>query len=89
MPATKVAGLPNITGTKAIRKYVNLDDSFQGALGGTIDGFQSKQNPVALTASPDSSPGTLKFDASKSNSIYGSSNTVQPPSICLIPQLRY
>lgn len=31
----------------------------------------------------------IKFDASKSNPIYGSSTTVQPPSIKLIPQLRY
>lgn len=29
------------------------------------------------------------FDASRSNPIYGSSTTVQPPSIKLIPQLRY
>lgn len=31
----------------------------------------------------------LTFDASKSNSIYGSSETVQPPAICLIPQIKY
>ena len=30
-----------------------------------------------------------QFKASKSNSIYGSSTTVQPPSITLIPQIRY
>ena len=29
------------------------------------------------------------FDASRSNPIYGSSTTVQPPAISLIPQLRY
>ena len=31
----------------------------------------------------------LGFDASAANSIYGASNTVQPPAICLIPQIKY
>ena len=31
----------------------------------------------------------IKFAANKSNSIYGASNTVQPPSISLIPQIKY
>ena len=31
----------------------------------------------------------IKFDASKSNPIYGSSDTVQPPALTLIPQIRY
>ena len=31
---------------------------------------------------------TLKFDASKSNNVYGTSNTVQPPAITLIPQVK-
>lgn len=31
----------------------------------------------------------ITFDASKANAIYGSSSTVQPPAIALIPQLRY
>ena len=29
------------------------------------------------------------FDASLSNSIYGTSGTVQPPAIQLIPQIKY
>lgn len=32
---------------------------------------------------------SLDFDASRCSLIYGSANTVQPPSIQLIPQLRY
>ena len=40
------------------------------------------------TTNSKRSDGML-FDASKSNPLYGSSTTVQPPSIVLIPQLRY
>ena len=29
------------------------------------------------------------IDASKGNPIYGNSNTVQPPAIVLIPQIKY
>ena len=40
------------------------------------------------TTNSKRSDGML-FDASKSNPLYGSSTTVQPPAISLIPQLRY
>lgn len=33
--------------------------------------------------------GTVTIDASKANTIYGNSNTVQQSAIRLIPQLRY
>ena len=31
----------------------------------------------------------LNFDASLSNAIYGASNTVQPPALILLPQIKY
>lgn len=31
----------------------------------------------------------LSFDASRGNSIYGASDTVQPPALVLLPQIRY
>lgn len=31
----------------------------------------------------------LSFNAAQSNTIYGNSNTVQPPAICLIAQIKY
>ena len=31
----------------------------------------------------------LCFDASRSNPIYGNAETVQPPTIMLIPQIKY
>lgn len=33
--------------------------------------------------------GNLNFNASKSSAIYGKSETVQPPSIQLLPQIKY
>lgn len=33
--------------------------------------------------------GSFTFDASRLNSIYGAANTVQPPAISLIPQIKY
>lgn len=32
---------------------------------------------------------SLVFNASLANSVYGNSTTVQPPSIVLIPQIKY
>ena len=32
---------------------------------------------------------TIRFNASRSNILYGASNTVQPPAISLLPQIRY
>ena len=35
------------------------------------------------------SAGTVSFSAANSNSIYGASTTVQPPTITLIPQIKF
>lgn len=32
---------------------------------------------------------TIGLDASKSNSVYGNADTVQPPALVLIPQIKY
>ena len=34
-------------------------------------------------------PAGFTFNAARSNPIYGASDTVQPPAIQLIPQIRY
>lgn len=80
--AVKQSGLPNITGWVAIgaevyKQYVSgafyIDDD-NNPIEGHADGANN---------------GNICFDASKANSIYGSSSIVQPPAIVLIPQLRY
>ena len=83
--SVKAAGLPNIIGS--------------GGWGETLTSMEPDRCSGALwintghkrrgSASTDNGNCTIDFDASKSNQIYGSSSTVQPPAITLIPQLRY
>lgn len=79
------AGLPNITGD-----VTGTDDG--------LDGYTTSACYVSqkgLNINWDSSRGDYKggvqisFDASKSNPIYGASETVQPPALSLIAQIKY
>ena len=69
------AGLPNITGNISVtrgwgRDGLNATGAFQtsgsAAMSATIDGYNNANN--------------VTFNASRSSSIYGNSNTVQPPA---------
>lgn len=85
------AGLPNITGQ--IGKIwggvwtVPTNTGYMGAIqpGELVD----NQGIPAINATSGSVATHDNFNASWSNSIYGSSNTVQPPAINVIPILRY
>lgn len=73
----KSAGLPNITGkTRGAGNDVG-DGAFrilqENYAGGTLG----------------SSKGILSFDASRSSSIYGNSNTVQPPAVTMRYIIKY
>ena len=74
------AGLPNITGSLT----TNHTEFTIGNL--TSDGALSSQMStstiIQIQSSPISQAGveSIKFDASSSNSLYGASTTVQPPS---------
>lgn len=74
----KKAGLPNITGT-------NIDSLYHGLLGFTGASYLIKEKGRIARGGND---GIVRldwgFDASKSNSIYGKSTTVQPHSITTI-----
>lgn len=74
------AGLPNLAGW--------LQGSGQG--GGHCDNvlFKRRGNGV-LVAQSGESDNTYNFDASGYNSIYGNSNTVQPPAIKVRVYTRY
>lgn len=91
IPSTIEAGLPNITGTLyggAIyghELYENLKNHEEGALSVTDGGNKA---PAIPDGSSDAIYG-VKLDASKDNPVYGKSNTVQPPAITLIPQIKY
>ena len=71
------AGLPNITGSVGRQNWAN-------ALlwSHTYDGAFYSDAHTSYGAIGDGSNGScnLKFDASRSNSMFGSSDTVQPPA---------
>lgn len=92
--ASVAAGLPNITGegtgafifgsNRGTAGYSGEDFSTcKGALVGKYNSFG------AAYGDSTASRGELNFDASRSNPIYGSSTTVQPAAIKLIPIIRY
>ena len=79
------AGLPNITGTS---QYVYRPDNFNYYTGA----FSNANNIESLHGNDGSGeyPAIqLNFDASRSNSLYGASNTVQPPAIKVRVYTRY
>lgn len=77
------AGLPNIKGTFNASQLADGSDYASGAL---ISGGSAPKGTPASTS--DSVQNGFSFDASKSNAIYGRSNTVQPEShewmICVV-----
>lgn len=77
----KEAGLPNITGTTG-DSYIYINDTNATAvMGAFVCGAVATASIKGDIASKTIS--SLQFNASKSNSIYGNSDTVQPPSVCL------
>ena len=79
------AGLPNLVG------HVN-----SGGIGYSKDPFNcdgvfanNGSSKTAMNGGTTVVGYKILFDASKSNAIYGNSNTVQPPTITLIPQIKY
>lgn len=84
-PSKIEAGLPNITG-ETTYIFCNIKyNTNEGAL--TLNG--TGEYSFLSTPSDVHALATLSMDASKSNSIYGNAETVQPPSIVLIPQIKY
>lgn len=89
----KSAGLPNITGNinndaltgTSLFKADGVYTSKSGALYPTV--FSGLQLPTG-SGTADNAHG-LGFDASKSNSIYGNSTTVQPPALTMQYIIKY
>ena len=77
----KEAGLPNIVGNFQLTNTSwapYLDGTSSGAL--SNPGGNSRNTLYGNDAQGATTHNSLYFDASKSNSIYGNSNTVQPPA---------
>jgi microcystin-dependent protein len=79
----KQAGLPNITGT--FKHSCNALFGQSGLF--TVEGFTTTQPNNYINASNVGSLTT--FDASKSNPIYGNSDTVQPPALTCRVLIKY
>ena len=74
------AGLPNITGNVSVFRS-SITGAFVGSQNtNRYDGWEDSQDEYAISTS---------FDASRSNSIYGASNTVQPPAMTVIYCIKY
>lgn len=77
------AGLPNITGSihTAYRNISSGEPTGAVARGNTENGSNMGSSGEFWV--------TYTIDASRSNPIYGASDTVQPPAISLIAQIKY
>ena len=75
--------MPNILGGIGITSDVQAVGS--GALIGTL----AEIGDFSRLSTTTQKTNGLQFNASKSSSIYGAANTVQPPALCLIPQIKY
>jgi hypothetical protein len=80
------AGLPNIEGVVSSLMGTDATDTSTGVFNWnqtTQYWMEAKEN------ANNKGKSNLHFSASNSNSIYGNSNTVQPPAITLIPIIKY
>lgn len=85
------AGAPDIQGECVLHgsEQASIIQGTSGAI--TLrTKYNSYRTPAQLTESPGAtSGGAFTFKASSYNSIYGNSDTVQPPALCLLPCIRY
>lgn len=89
MLAILAAGLPNINGEIwAVLNTVNNETVPEGS-GALKLTTKERQNSNISQGDGNDMACTVTFNASQSNNIYGSSTTVQPPALQLIPQIRY
>lgn len=82
------AGLPNIGGAANNALQTFSWNSSVNAGSGAIT-VTPVGNEMAGTHGTGYGGIWINFDASKSNSTYGNSTTVQPPALCLLPCIRY
>ena len=87
------AGVPNINGSLTVvgdSAESNWVSNTQGQ-GAFYDVVVNSNRQYYAHCVYSDNGGTCNqaFDASRSNSIYGKSSTVQPPALCLLPCIRY
>lgn len=82
----KEAGLPNITGEHSYRNSLQFASSYSGAYEPYTKGELLSRS--VLVGDVDVDIFYNRFDASRSNPIYGNSTTVQPPSVTALPCIK-
>jgi microcystin-dependent protein len=91
------AGLPNITGRLCSQMFSNKND-IEGGLKDNLDYWTGALNTHVWStitigynsySGGDSYGGQVRFDASKSNAIYGKAGTVQPPAVTMRYIIKY
>mgnify|MGYP001291778091 CR=1 FL=1 len=83
MPVVLAAGLPEITGS--FTSYPMDISNQTGAFAKSVNGAGKAWQESGSQQGRD----TVVFNASDSDATYGNSDTVQPPAIQLIPQIKY
>ena len=87
MLSVKAAGIPNITG---IDNPYGIEQSHGSTV---LDGAFYRSSSVSARQGYNHESGgaanAIAFDASRCSAIYGSTNTVQPPALDLIPQIKF
>lgn len=86
------AGLPNINGNISAQMPGGIPPWINGGDGALFNNYARKDYNAYNTGTymiSRSNSDILRFDASHSNPIYGRSDTVQPPALCLLPCIRY
>lgn len=87
---TKEAGLPNITGTiLSVGEDFGLFAPMEVTTTGAFVRGNKKGRRRGGGDSSTFNPTSVSFDASKSNSVYGASNTVQPPAVTMRYCIKY
>ena len=86
------AGVPNINGAISTQMPGGVPPWINGGDGALFNNYARKDYNAYNTNTYSisrSNSDILRFDASHSNPIYGRSDTVQPPALCLLPCIRY
>lgn len=86
----KEAGLPNITGSIGGVLYPNMGEATSALTTSEIVPEHLDKNNAwrAFVDPTDAGVALLDMNASRSNPIYGNSNTVQPPATVLLPVIK-
>ena len=83
------AGLPNITGLMYVISETFATNAYSAEGSALYKHSTEPKRHQTPVQTDESITGTLGFDASKSNPIYGRSDTVQLPAITMIAQIKY